>query len=263
MIKINLLPWREERRKQRAKTFQFMVAGSVAAGVVLALLGWTYFNIQISGQESRNAYLEQEIKKVEAQIKDIEELEAKRTALLNRKQVIEELQGSRYQMVHLFDSLMRTVPEGLVLTSLKQEGEYLTVEGRAQSNARVATYMRNLAGAGWMKDPQVNVIEAAKSAAAPAAGAAATPFNDVASMLPYIFTMRITLATPETTSAQDAAALPDPVPVQQQVQANPDAAQMVPLTASPGTAPAPAAAHAPAPAAAPQAESAPASAEKF
>ncbi|PJK15200.1 fimbrial protein [Lysobacteraceae bacterium NML07-0707] len=216
MVKINLLPWREERRKQRQQAFYAMLGGAAIVGVLLSGLGWMWFNGQISGQQERNAFLEQEIQKVEQEIKEIETLQQKRESLLNRKQVIEELQANRFQMVHLFDSLMRTVPDGLVLTGLKQDGESLTLEGRAQSNTRVATYMRNLENSGWMKNPDVSVIEVT-----PAQGqgsTAATSAGNAASVLPYMFTMRVTLGNPEEPRDPNAAPTPDPVPVKAEDQ---------------------------------------------
>ena len=219
MVRINLLPWREERRKQRQQQFYMLMGGAVGAGLLASLLIWSYLNGQISGQQDRNAFLDGEIKKVEAQIKDIEELEAKHAALLARKEVIEKLQGDRYKMVHLFDALMRTVPEGLILTSLKQEGEEMTLAGRAQSNARVATYMRNLESAGWMKNPRVTVIEASQpqatsGAAQPTGVANAVPPDSAASLLPYMFTMTVTLANPNEPRDPNAPPTPDPIPVQ-------------------------------------------------
>src|SRR3546814_6338235 len=101
-------------------------------------------NGQIAGKEERNAYLKTQISQVDTKIKEIEELDRQKSRLLARKEVIEQLQANRSQMVHLFDSLVRTIPDGVVLTSIKQEGEKLTLEGRSQSNARVSTYMRNL-----------------------------------------------------------------------------------------------------------------------
>lgn len=256
MVRINLLPWREERRKQRQQQFYMLMGGAVGAGVLASLLIWSYYNGQISGQQDRNAFLDGEIKKVEAQIKDIEELEAKHSALLARKEVIEKLQGDRYKMVHLFDAMMRTVPEGLILTSLKQEGEEMTLAGRAQSNARVASYMRNLESAGWMTNPRVTVIEAAQpqsgAAGAPAAAAGvnnAVPANSVASLLPYMFTMTVTLANPNEPRDPNAPPTPDPIPIQQAPDAVAQPA-IAPVSPAPA-APAPAAPVQPAPAAAP------------
>ena len=120
---------------------------------------------------------------------------------------IEELQANRYQMVHLFDSIVRTLPDGLVLTSMKQEGESLTLQGRAQSNARVATYMRNLESSGWMTKPEVSVIEVGAATPAAAAAGAATP----STVLPYVFTLKVTLANPNAPKDPNAPPTPDPV----------------------------------------------------
>ena len=160
MARINLLPWRAERRKARQKEFGVMLGLAALAGILLTLLIVTIYNGRIAGQEARNQYLRDEITKVDAQIKEIDELDKKKSKLLARKEVIEQLQSNRSQMVHLFDSLVRTIPDGVTLTSIKQEGEILTLNGRSQSNARVSTYMRNLEGSGWMTNPDLNIIEA-------------------------------------------------------------------------------------------------------
>ena len=128
MARINLLPWREERRKQRQREFYGMLGFAALSGVVLSGLLWFFFSQQISGQNERNAYLEAEIAKVKEQNKEIDRLDSQKKRLLDRKQVIEELQGKRSQMVHLFDALVRTIPDGVVLTALKQEGETLTLD---------------------------------------------------------------------------------------------------------------------------------------
>lgn len=180
MARINLLPWRAERRKQRQKEFMAMLGLSAVAGVVLWFLVNSYYNAQISGQNDRNAYLQQQIAQVDTQIKEIEELDKKKAKLLARKQVIEQLQANRSQMVHLFDQLVRTIPDGVILTSIKQEGDKLTLEGRSQSNARVSTYMRQLEGSGWMTKPDLSVIEAKEGDPG----------------LPYTFTLSVLLANP-------------------------------------------------------------------
>ena len=199
MARINLLPWRAERRKQRQREFYAMLGMAAVAGVLLSLLLYFYYDGQVSGQNARNAYLEAEIAKVKEQNKEIERLDRQKDRLLARKQVIEELQGKRSQMVHLFDALVRTIPDGVVLTSLKQEGETLTLEGRTQSNARVSTYMRNLEGSGWMSNPELSVIEAK---AQDASGSAV----DIKS-LPYVFMLKVKLPAPgENTSAEAAPA---------------------------------------------------------
>ena len=185
MARINLLPWRAERRAQRQKEFGLMVALSVVAGALLWFLVNGYYNAQIEGQQSRNRYMDQQISQVDETIKEIEELDRQRARLLARKEVIEQLQASRSQMVHLFDALVRTIPDGVMLTTLKQEGERMTLEGRAQSNARVSTYMRNLENAGWMANPRLSVIEAQPEGAGVHSAA-----------LPYVFNLSVTLSTP-------------------------------------------------------------------
>ena len=173
MARINLLPWRAERRKQRQQDFIKMVGVSVIAAIALAFLIISYHNGQIDGQKERNAYLEQQITEVDAAITEIEKLDEQKARLLARKDVIEELQANRSQMVHLFDSLVRTIPDGVVLTAIKQDSQTLTLDGRAQSNARVSTYLRNLEGSGWMSNPDLSIIEAAGAAPGPVAGDAA------------------------------------------------------------------------------------------
>lgn len=198
MARINLLPWRVERRKQRQQDFIKMVGVSVIAAIALAFLIISYHNGQIDGQKERNAYLETQIKDVDAAITEIEKLDEQKARLLARKEVIEELQSNRSQMVHLFDSLVRTIPDGVVLTSIKQDSQTLTLDGRAQSNARVSTYLRNLEGSGWMKTPDLSIIEAAG--------------DDKA--LPYQFTLSVKLANPNEPVDSDGDGIPDdPQPV--------------------------------------------------
>src|SRR3546814_18617132 len=114
-----------------------MLAFAALAGLALWFLVNSYYNGQISGQEERNAYLQTQISQVDTKIKEIEELDRQKSRLLARKEVIEQLQANRSQMVHPFDSLVRTIPDGVVLTSIKQEGEKLTLEGRSQDRKRV------------------------------------------------------------------------------------------------------------------------------
>ncbi len=193
MARINLLPWRVERRKQRQNEFYTMLGMSALAAALLSFFIIMYFNGQISGQNARNAYLQGEIDNVQKQLDEIKLLDEKKGRLLARKAVIEKLQVNRYQMVHLFDSLVRTIPDGVVLTTIKQEGELLTLAGRSQSNTRVATYMRNLEGSGWMTSPDVTVIEAKSATDDKAAAATAIASNNT---LPYAFTLKVTLANP-------------------------------------------------------------------
>lgn len=192
MARINLLPWRAERRKARQKEFGVMLGLAALAGILLTLLIVTIYNGRIAGQEARNQFLRDEITKVDAQIKEIDELDKKKSKLLARKEVIEQLQANRSQMVHLFDSLVRTIPDGVTLTSIKQEGDILTLNGRSQSNARVSTYMRNLEGSGWMTNPDLNIIEAKEGKPG----------------LPYEFNLKVKLANPNAPTDDEGASEP-------------------------------------------------------
>ncbi len=160
MARINLLPWREERRRQQKQEFFMMLAAGAVAGVLVVLLVTWQINQRMDYQNARNRYLQNEIKKLDQQIKEIKALEETRAKLLARKAVIEELQASRSQMVHLFDALVRTIPEGVRLTSIKQQGQVLTLDGLAQSNARVSAYMRSLDDNPWFETPDLMVIKA-------------------------------------------------------------------------------------------------------
>jgi type IV pilus assembly protein PilN len=231
MARINLLPWRAERRKQRQKEFMTMLGLSAAAAAVVAFLIVGFYKGQIKGQNERNAYLKDQITQVDAKIKQIEELDKKKAKLLARKEVIEQLQANRSQMVHLFDSLVRTIPDGVILTAVKQEGDILTLIGRSQSNARVSTYMRNLEGSGWMTSPDLSVIEA----------------KGENKGLPYEFNLRVKLANPNTPKDTDGDGVPDaPAPVAAGITpAPPTSAVPAAAPAAPATTTAPAAGGAP------------------
>jgi len=249
MARINLLPWRAERRKQRQRDFYGMLGFAAIGGVLLSLLIWFYYDRQVSGQGERNSFLTAEIEKVKEQNKEIDRLDRQKERLLARKKVIEELQAKRSQMVHLFDALVRTIPDGVVLTALKQEGDILTLQGRTQSNARVSAYMRNLESSGWMSKPELSVIEAKK----PETGKDGPgPLTDI-SALPYMFEVKVTLpaqSEPVAGVGIDGGAL---VPADPATSAVDPAAAAPVAPLSPGAPPAsaPAAAPATGPAAAP------------
>lgn len=232
MAKINLLPWRAERRAQRQKEFYGMLGLAAVAAVLLSLLAWFYYDRQISGQQERNQFLEGEITKVKAQNEEIKALDKQKDRLLARKKVIEELQANRSQMVHLFDSLVRTIPDGVMLTNIKQEGQILTLEGRSQSNARVSTYMRNLESSGWMSKPDLSIIEAKAAGGNSGGNAAAT--NAAARALPYAFSLTVTLSDPAATpAAGQPPAAEGAVPPPAAAPAAPAAASPAPANPSP------------------------------
>jgi type IV pilus assembly protein PilN len=150
MAHINLLPWRTERRKQREREF-FMQLGAALVAAILVLMLWSFWmGERVDNQTDRNAYLQGEIKQLDERIVKIKDLEKVRERLLARKQIIEQLQANRSQMVHLFDELVRTIPASARLGGLKQTGDSLTLDGVAQSNASVAEYMRNIEASPWM-----------------------------------------------------------------------------------------------------------------
>jgi type IV pilus assembly protein PilN len=181
MARINLLPWREERRKLRQNEFYAMLGAAAIAGLLVFAGIWYQYKLQIDGQIDRNAYLTAQIKLLDEKIKKIEELDKRRATLIARKNVIEQLQANRWQLVRIFDDLVRTMPDGVRLTSVKASGEQLTLEGVAESNARVSSYMKNLEVANLIKDPDLAIVEAKGP--------------DRRSR--YVFTLRVTIKKPE------------------------------------------------------------------
>ena len=158
--KINLLPHREERRK-RARTHFAVLGGMTAAlGLVIVAAGWFVYQQRISSQEDRNKFLKSEIAKLDKEIDEIKEVKDKIAALLARKQVIETLQADRVQTVYLLDELVRQMPEGVFLKSVKQKGPGIELVGYAQSNARVSTLMRNIESSPWLSNPNLVEIKA-------------------------------------------------------------------------------------------------------
>ncbi|HSN38683.1 MAG TPA: PilN domain-containing protein [Burkholderiales bacterium] len=160
MIRINLLPHREIRRKRQQQQF-FVTLGLVAAfGVVIWLAVHTYLNDQLNEQNDRNHYLQSEIAKLDKQIEEIKALKEQIAALLARKTVVETLQGNRSEVVHLLDQLVRQLPEGIYLKSIKQTGNKVTITGYTQSQARVSTLMRNLESSQQLENPGLIEIKA-------------------------------------------------------------------------------------------------------
>jgi len=160
MVRINLLPWRAELRKQQQKDFVSAIILGSALTAALMLLVHTNIATRIEYQEKRNSYLNSEIAVLDKKIKEIQDLESKKKRLLARMDIIQELQASRPSSVHLFDEVARSMPEGVYLTDFAQQDKNLTVNGFAQSNARVSAYMRNIEASSWLKDPILNIIEA-------------------------------------------------------------------------------------------------------
>ena len=160
MIRINLLPHREEKRKARQK--QFAMLSGLAAAIGLAVAGalWVIFDAQIENQKDRNKYLTAEIVKLDKQIDEIKRIRDETASLLSKKQVVEGLQSNRSEPVYLLDQLLRQLPEGLYLKSIKQTGEKISVTGFAQSNARVSAFMRNIDASPYLGNPNLIEIKA-------------------------------------------------------------------------------------------------------
>jgi type IV pilus assembly protein PilN len=159
MPRINLLPWREADRKKRQRDFGVAMGGGVVAAVAVVLATIFGFSQMISAQHDRNQRLTEEIAELEKSIKEIDGLEAQKERLLARMEIIAELQESRPEIVHLFDELVRQLPEGVYLTGMKQTGRNVEIRGVAQSSTRVSALMRRIDASEWLADPEVDRVE--------------------------------------------------------------------------------------------------------
>jgi type IV pilus assembly protein PilN len=177
MPRINLLPWREQERKIRRREFMVAAGGAIFAAVIFVLGGKLLYSSWTDAQKEKNNLLTKEIVKLDAQIADIQDLETRRQRLLARMEIIERLQRKRPEIVHLFDEVVKTVPEGVYLTAIKQTGNKLEIHGVAQSSTRVSTYMRNIDSSVWMDNPVLQVVESARDS--PTGGSNFTLSSDV------------------------------------------------------------------------------------
>jgi type IV pilus assembly protein PilN len=159
MTRINLLPWRQAQRKLKREEFLALaLLGLMVTGIIFAVVHFRFAGA-IEYQNRRNQLLQSEVAILDKSIKEIEELETKKKNLLARMEIIQRLQSSRPEIVHLFDDLARTIPEGVYLIDLAQSDQTITMNGIAQSNARVSSYMRNLGSSPWLKEPTLSIIE--------------------------------------------------------------------------------------------------------
>jgi type IV pilus assembly protein PilN len=162
MARINLLPWRDELRKEKQTNFVISLLVMLAiTGVIMSGVHYYYVD-RIDYQKDRNAYLQKEIEKLDIQISKIKTFEAEKKKLQAHLDIIQRLQSSRSEIVHLFDEAVRTLPEGVYLKSLAQKGNKLVIQGVAQSNARVSSYMWNIEKSEWLAQPKLNVISTTK-----------------------------------------------------------------------------------------------------
>ena len=196
MILINLLPHREERRQRRKRAFFVGLGVAAAAGVVFAGLWYLVLQQMISSQQDRNAYLTAEIKKLEEQIKDIATLRAEIEGLKARQKAVEDLQTDRNLPVHLLNELVKQTPEGVYLTTIKQDGQVVAVNGIAQTNERVSEFLRNTAyNSAWLERPELIEIKATNVGTA---GKDQTRLFD--------FSVTVTLKRPQDKDAAEGAA---------------------------------------------------------
>jgi type IV pilus assembly protein PilN len=168
VILINLLPHREAARKRRRDSFYMALGAAALAGGVIAGIIFLWYAAQISAQQDRNMLLQNEIKKLEGQIKDIANLQSEITALRARQQAVEDLQADRNLPVHLLNELVKQLPDGVFVSSLKQENQVVSLTGTAQSNERVSELLRNLGNnSAWLSRPELVEITAGNVALSP------------------------------------------------------------------------------------------------
>ena len=159
MPRVNLLPWREQKRIQRRNQFFTALGGAVLVAGLVTWVGHQIMQGMIDHQQERNDLLKTEIAALDLRIAEIDELELKKDRLLARMEIIEQLQRSRPEVVYLFDELARSLPDGVYLTALKQSGRQLEIQGSAESNTRVSAFMRNIDRSDWLTQPDLQVVE--------------------------------------------------------------------------------------------------------
>src|ERR1041384_8250438 len=163
MPRINLLPWREQQRTERKKAFGVGMLAAAVGALAVAGAGWLWMTQMIDAQISRNGRLKDEIKFVDRQIEEINSLEAQKQQFIARMQIIEKLQRSRPEIVHVFDTFVKTIPDGTYLTAITQTDQKFKIQGVAQSSTRVSAFMRALDASEWLKEPELEVVQATKN----------------------------------------------------------------------------------------------------
>ena len=161
MPRINLLPWRDEERKERKLAFFVAIGGATVAALAVAGVGFVMLNSMIDGQVQRNEKLRAEIRQLDKQIEEINNLESSKQKFIARMEIIEKLQRSRPEIVHLFDEIVKQLPEGVYLTGVKQQDKRLRFDGIAQSSTRVSAFMRNIDGSEWLRNPDLEIVQSA------------------------------------------------------------------------------------------------------
>jgi type IV pilus assembly protein PilN len=182
MPRINLLPWREAERKRKRKEFFLSVGAAIATAALVMLVGRWQMSAAIDHQNERNQVITDSIKELDKQIEEIEGLENQKNRLLARMEIIETLQRSRPGIVHIFDEIVKALPEGVYLTYLRQTGTRIEMRGVAQSSTRVSAFMRNIDASQWLSDPSLRIVE--NKGRDPGAGSNFTLFATQRSQVP-------------------------------------------------------------------------------
>ena len=164
MPRINLLAWREQQRKERKLAFMVALGVAAACACVVTVAVYLLYEGMIDAQESRNQMLQAQIKILDRQIEEINDLEQTKRQFIARMEIIEKLQRSRPEIVHVFDQIVKTLPDGVYLTSVTQSGDHLKFTGVAQSSTRVSAFMRNIDSSQWMRNPTLEVIQSSTGA---------------------------------------------------------------------------------------------------
>jgi type IV pilus assembly protein PilN len=162
MPRINLLPWRDEERKERKLKFLVALGGAAVGACLVAFVGFLLMDSMVSAQEARNERLNEEIAILDRQIEKINSLEADKARFIARMEVIEKLQRSRPEIVHVFDEIARQLPDGVYLTAITQTGQRIKFEGVAQSSTRVSAFMRNIDGSDYLKNPELEIVQTSR-----------------------------------------------------------------------------------------------------
>jgi type IV pilus assembly protein PilN len=182
MPRINLLPWREAERKRKRQEFFLGIGAAIATAALVTLIGRWQMSAAIEHQNERNQVITDSIKELDKQIEEIEGLENQKRKLLARMEIIETLQRSRPEIVHIFDEVVKALPEGVYLTYLKQTGTRIELRGIAQSSTRVSAFMRNIDASQWLADPSLQVVQS--QGRDPGAGSSFTLFATQRSQVP-------------------------------------------------------------------------------
>lgn len=191
MVRINLLPHRQVKRAERQRQFGIMALGTVVLASALVFMGWSVINARKEAQDDRNRRLDEAIVKLDSEIKDIKALKDQINSVLERKQIVENLQTNRSQAVVVLDEIARQLPEGVFVRSIRQQGSAIEIQGSADTNARVATLVRNLTASTWMESPNLVEIKA-------------VTINNIKQ---NEFTLNVNLRAPQVDAEKDAQAI--------------------------------------------------------